>query len=68
MGSGRFNAKATLEDILMKPFDWVACEGLRSQGSKCRLSYSLANLGLVTLGQIPHIYSSQQLLIFRVAA
>lgn len=37
MGSGRFGAKVTLllEDILMKPFDWIACEGLRSQGSKC---------------------------------
>lgn len=37
MGSERFSAKATLllEDILMKPFDWVACEGLRSQGSEC---------------------------------
>jgi len=37
MGSRRFGAKATLllGDILMKQFDRVACEGLRSQGSKC---------------------------------
>lgn len=36
MGSVRFNTKETpLEDTLLELFDWVACEGLRSQGSKC---------------------------------
>lgn len=69
MGSGRFSAKATLllEDILRKQFDWVVLWGAEEPRFKMQLSYSLANLWLVTAGQNPHICSSQQLLISRVA-